>query len=98
MNPPAKEPAIGIGGSITAVLFAVFAVLKASGVPVTEDMSAGLNALTLALCAVPAISGFITRFFVYSPNSVESIANTQYNAGVPPTEPQPDVPPPADVK
>jgi len=92
-----KEPSIGIGASLSAVLFAVFAILKASGVNVTDDMTTGINALILSLCAIPAVSGIITRFFVYSPNSVEVIANTQYNAGIPPTEPQPEVPPPAEV-
>ena len=90
-----KEPSIGIGASLSAVLFAVFAILKASGVNVTDDMTTGINALILSLCAIPAVSGVITRFFVYSPNSVETIAADQYNAGVPPTEPQPSVPPPA---
>ncbi len=94
---PQKEPSLGIGASLSAVLFAVFAILKASGVNVTDDMTTGINALILSLCAIPAVSGLITRFFVYSPNSVEAIANTQYNAGLPPIEPQPEVPPPAEV-
>ncbi len=91
------EPSIGIGASLSAVLFAVFAILKASGVNVTDDMTNGINALIVALCAIPVVSGVITRFFVYSPNSVETIANTQYSAGLPPVEPQPDIPPPAEV-
>jgi len=92
-----NEPAVGIGASLSAALYAIFLILKASGVDVTDDMTNGINALIVALCAIPAVGGFLTRFFVYSPNSVEKIANTQYNAGVPPTEPQPELPPPAEV-
>ncbi len=92
-----KEPAVSIGATITAILLAVYAILRASGVSVTDEMTNGINALVLSLCAIPAVSGVLTRFFVYSPNSVERIADKQYEAGVPPTTPQPDVPPPAHV-
>lgn len=66
-----KEPAVSIGTSITGVLAALFIVLRASGIGVTQDMSDGLTALVLALCAIPAISGLLTRMFVWSPNSVQ---------------------------
>jgi hypothetical protein len=92
-----SEPAVGIGGSISAILFALYAILRASGVPVTDEMTDGITALVLALCAFPAVAGFITRFFVYSPASVEKIATEQYDAGRPPVEPQPEVPPPSHV-
>lgn len=93
---PKHEPAVGIGGSITALLYAVFAILKAADIGVTDEMTDGITALVLALCAVPAVGGFITRFFVYAPATVEKIADQQYVAGVPPTEPQPPVPGPAN--
>ena len=64
-----SEPALGIGGSISAVLYAVFVVLKAAGFGVTDEMTDGINALVLALCAVPAIGGWVTRFFVVSPQT-----------------------------
>jgi len=90
-----KEPAVSIGSTITAVLIAIVAVLRSAGVAVTDEMTDGITTLVYALCAVPAIAGFLTRFAVYSPNSVEKIADTQYQAGVPPTTSQPKVPPPA---
>jgi hypothetical protein len=92
-----REPAVSIGATVSTILLAVFAILKASGIAVTDEMTDGITALILALCSIPAVAGVLTRFFVYSPASVEKIATTQYQAGTPPTEPQPDVPPPAKV-
>ena len=92
-----REPAVSIGATVSAILFALFAILKASGVGMTDELTTGINALVTALCAVPAVSGFLTRFFVYAPASVEKIADTQYQAGVPPTEPQPGIPRPGQA-
>ena len=92
-----QEPAVGIGGALSAILYAVFAILKASDIEVTQEMTDGITALILALCAIPAVGGFITRFFVYAPATVERIADTQYGAGLPPTDPQPEIPPPGEV-
>jgi hypothetical protein len=39
----------------------------------------------------------VTREAVYAPATVEAIAHEQYVAGLPPTEAQPPVPPPAAV-
>lgn len=69
------EPAVAIGTSISGILSGVFLALKAFDVPITDDMSSSLTSLVLALCAVPAISGWLTRFFVYSPASAQKIAN-----------------------
>lgn len=91
---PKHEPAVGIGGSITAILYAVFAILKAADIGVTAEMTDGITALVLALCAVPAVGGFITRFFVYAPATVATIQNQAYVAGTPPTGPKPDLPEP----
>jgi hypothetical protein len=41
--------------------------------------------------------GAATREAVYAPATVEAIANRQYAAGMPPTEAQPDIPPPGEV-
>ncbi len=87
-----KEPVVGIGASITAILYAVYAILRASGVGVTDEMTDGINAFVLALCAIPAVSGFLTRSFVYSPASAERIANHQYAAGTSPADSQPKIP------
>jgi hypothetical protein len=75
-----REPAVSIGGSITAILYAAYAILKASGVEVTEDMTDGITALVLALCAVPAIGGLVTRFFVFSPATTEELVDEAYAA------------------
>ncbi len=92
------EPAGAIGTSVTGILLGIFLVLKAAGVGVTADLEAGITALVLTLCAVPAISGWVTRFFVFSPASAKRIQNRAYNAGVPPTQPKPELPsPPADA-
>ncbi len=91
---PQKEPAVGIGGSLSAILFASFGILKASGIDLTEDMTNGITALVLALCAVPAIGGFVTRFFVYSPFTTDRLTQEAYIAGKPPTAPKPDLPSP----
>lgn len=64
-----KEPAGTIGGSISLVLAAAFAILKASGVQVTEDMTGAIEAFVWALCAVPFVSALLTRFFVVSPQT-----------------------------
>lgn len=75
------EPAGAIGTSVTGILLGIFLVLKAAGVGVTADLEAGITALVLALCAVPAISGWVTRFFVWSQNSVQEVAETAAQTG-----------------
>ena len=82
-TPLSKEPAMSIGASITAVLIALFAVLRAFGVGVTDDMSSSITALVVALCAVPAVSGFLTRFFVVSPDTARQATETAAQTGVP---------------
>lgn len=92
-----REPAGTIGTSVTGILLGIFLVLKAAGVGVTADLEAGITALVLALCAVPAVSGWVTRFFVFSPASARRIQTDAYVAGRPPVEPKPELPPPADA-
>ncbi len=84
-----KEPAVGIGASITALLYAVYGILQASGIVVPDDMVTHVNALVLALCAIPAVSGFLTRFFVFSPDTANRIANGQGPDGTPSTNVEP---------
>lgn len=64
-----SEPSVSIGVSISAVLYAIWAILRASGVEVTDDLRDGVEALVLALCAVPFVGGLVTRFFVISPQT-----------------------------
>lgn len=68
-----KEPAVGIGASISVILYAVYGILQASGIEVTEDMARGVEALVLALCAIPAVSGLLTRHFVFSPDTTDRL-------------------------
>jgi len=88
------EPARLIA-SITGGVAALITLLVAFGVDLTEDQKTAI--LGIVAVAAPIIAGLFIRQNVYSPNSVETIAADQYNAGVPPTEPQPDIPPPAEA-
>lgn len=88
------EPAQIIGW-ITAAAAAAIALLVAFGVELTEDQRTAI--LSAVAVIAPILAGLAIRFRVYSPATVEKIADTQYIAGTPPTEPQPDVPPPATV-
>ncbi|MDQ3540359.1 MAG: hypothetical protein M3440_06690 [Chloroflexota bacterium] len=89
-----REPLLSVG-SIVAIIAAVLVFLKSFGVDITDSQQEAVRNLVAVLA--PIILAFIARQFVYSPNSVETIATDQYNAGVPPTEPQPEIPPPAAV-
>ena len=53
-----------------------------------------INALVTALCAIPAVSGALTRFFVYSPATVGRLTG---NGGGGDGAPQPGVPQPGDA-
>lgn len=92
-NLMATEPSGTIGTSISAVLMSVFAVLRAFDVGVTDDMSNSLTALVVALCAIPAVSGWLTRHFVYAPSTVQAVANDAATTGV-----AADVSPPPPTK
>lgn len=59
-----KEPASGIGITITALMGAVWLILKASGVDITEDMKDGVEALIGVLITIPAVTGLLIRFLV----------------------------------
>ncbi|MDQ3540044.1 MAG: hypothetical protein M3440_05095 [Chloroflexota bacterium] len=89
------EPARLIA-SITGGVAALIALLVAFGVDLTEDQKTAI--LGIVAIAAPIIAGLFIRQNVYSTNSVKTISADQYNAGVPPTEPQPDIPPPAEAR
>jgi multidrug resistance efflux pump len=88
------EPAQIIGW-LTGLAAAVIALLVAFGLDMDQTQQAAI--LGVVAVVAPIIAGLIIRFNVYAPATVERIADKQYEAGVPPTEPQPDVPPPASV-
>ena len=76
-----REPAVALGTAMTAFLAAVFALLRAFNVAATAEMEAATTAFVVALLMFPAISGFLIRFFVFSPNSAAEIAQGTYNGG-----------------
>lgn len=87
-----REPLITVG-TITAVISALLVFLQSMGVNIDDETQAAIRNLVAVLA--PIVLALIARQFVYSPASVARIADQQYTAGVPPTQPQPDVPPPA---
>lgn len=89
--PLQKEPLLTVGG-IVAVVSAVLVFLKSFGVPITEDQQDAIQNLVAVLA--PVVLAFVARQFVYAPESVEKIQSDAYRAGVPPTDPKPEVPPP----
>jgi hypothetical protein len=90
-----KEPLLSVG-TIVAVVAAILVFLKSFGVDISDGQQEAVRNLVAVLA--PIVLAFVARQFVYSPNSVETIATEQYSAGVPPTEPQPEIPPPAEVR
>jgi hypothetical protein len=89
-----KEPLITVG-SIVAIVSAVLVFLKSFGVDISDSQQEAIRNLIAILA--PIVLALVARQFVYSPASVEKIADTQYQAGTPPTVAQPHVPPPAKV-
>jgi len=88
-----REPLLTTG-AIVALVAAVLAFLKSLGVDISDDTQEALRNVVAILA--PVVLAFVARQFVYSPNSVSNIADTQYAAGTPPTDPQPPIPPPAE--
>jgi hypothetical protein len=84
LNPRAEPVAWGV------IVAAVLAALGSYGFGITPEMKE-----LLILVAPFVIAAIVTRFRVYAPDTVEKIANQQYAAGTPPTEPQPEIPSPA---
>jgi hypothetical protein len=91
-----KEPAALIS-ALVAAISAALGLLVAFNIDITEAQQDAIITTVVAFSALIALVGPLIRQFVYSPNSVEKIAAEQYHAGKPPTDPQPDVPPPANV-
>jgi len=89
-----KEPLITTG-SIVAIIAAVLVFLKSFGVSITEDQQDSVTNLVAILA--PIVLALVARQFVFSPAGAQKVADEQYNAGLPPTESQPELPPPAAV-
>lgn len=77
----AKEPAGTIGTAITTILAGVWLVLKALGVDIADDLPTAIDFLVGGLLMVPAITGWLTRFFVVSPASAVDAANKSAQTG-----------------
>lgn len=90
-----KEPATIIS-SVVALITEVVGLLVAFGIDVSQAQQTAIIATVTALSGVIALVGPIIRGFVFSPASVEKISGESYAAGVPPTDPVPPVPEPAD--
>lgn len=82
------EPAAGIGATVSGLLYAIWAILRASGVEITEDMQAGVEALILVLCGIPAVSGLLIRLWVTPTAKAEAKIDAAYHA-TPGQDPKP---------
>lgn len=87
------EPLITVG-SIVAIVSAILVFLKSFGVDITADQQDAIRNIVAILA--PVVLAFVARQFVYSPASTERIQQAAYQAGTPPVEPKPELPPPAD--
>lgn len=87
-----KEPLL-TSGAVVAIVAAFLVFMREMGVPIDQGQQDAIRNLVAVLA--PIVLAGIARQLVYSPFSVETIADTQYAAGVPPTTAQPDIPPPA---
>ncbi len=89
---PQKEPLL-TSGTIVAIVAAFLVFMREIGIPIDEGQQDAIRNLVAVLA--PLVLAGIARQLVFSPYSVEAIADAQYAAGTPPTEIQPDLPPPA---
>ncbi len=94
-GPIQSEPLLTVG-TITAIVAAGLIFMKTLGMDISDSQQEAIRNLVAVLA--PLVLAGIARQLVFSPASAQKVANTQYAAGTPPTEAQPDVPSPADVK
>lgn len=78
------EPAGTIGTTISGILLALFGILNASGANITDEMSGSITALVMGLIAIPAVAGWLTRFFVWAPENVQAVGDEAAATGQPP--------------
>lgn len=89
-----SQPVITIT-MITSAVSAIFAAVTLAWPDVDPQWETAILAMIAAL--YPVVTAAWTWHRVYSPATIERVADQQYNAGKPPTEPQPPIPPPGDV-
>jgi len=89
-----KEP-LTIIGSIGAAIGAFIVLMQSFGIPITAEQLDAIQ--NFVMVAGPLVLMLIGRQFVWSPASAEKIKNEAYEAGLPPTEPNPEMPAPPDA-
>ena len=90
-SPMAREP-LAIVGTIGSLIGAFLVMMQSFGIPITDAQSDAIN--NFVVIAAPLVVALIGRQFVWSPESAEKIKNDAYAAGLPPTEPNPEMPTP----
>lgn len=93
-GPIKTEPLLTVG-AITAAVSAALVFAKSMGLDITDDQQEAIRNLVAVLA--PLVLAGIARQLVFSPAGAQRQANKNYAAGVPPVEPQPELPPPADA-
>jgi hypothetical protein len=98
-GPLKTEPALITGGSISLLLYAVFGIIKSNGILIDDATQGHIETIIYVVLAMPAVTGALVRFGVYSPASVDEISKRQYRKGLASwaIEPQPEIPPPGNV-
>lgn len=90
-NAMGREP-LAIVGTIGSLVTAFIVLMQSFGIPLTDEQSTAIT--NFVAIAAPIVVALIGRQFVFSPNTTEKLTDKAYQAGVPPTEPRPDVPTP----
>lgn len=90
-----KEPALTVA-VVTGFVTALVALLTAFNIDISEDQRNAIVGMVGPTFLLIVGVGAIIRQFVFSPAGAQKLADDQYAAGLPPTEPQPDLPPPGE--
>jgi hypothetical protein len=80
----AKEPALATGGTISVALWATLAILRSYDIVIPEDVGRNVDILLNLIAGIPAVTGFITRYFVFSPASAQQDNNVAAVTGIAP--------------
>lgn len=73
----------------SVIVASALAALASYGFGVTDELKD-----FILLISPYILAGIAARFAVFAPDTVEEIANKHYEAGLPPVEPQPEIPSP----
>ena len=86
-----REP-LAIVGTIGSLIGAFLVMMQSFGIPITDAQSDAIN--NFVVIAAPLVVALIGRQFVFSPQTTEELTDKAYGAGLPPSDPKPDVPAP----